>query len=264
MSKLSEWQQKFADGFEAAILKYYKPALGFATRNRFATLMTFIGVFVLILSFIMSGWTRFTFFPRIPSETVRATITMPVGTSFEVVDGYVAKISDAAKQLQEKYRDVNGQSVILNTLATTGGWRGDNQGQVRFEILPAEKNYFGIGSRELVNEWRDLIGPLPGAESVTFRAEFGRGGDPIDVQLSATSMSLLETVAEEVKAYIATYPTAFDIADSMSDGKEEIQIELTDQGYAMGMSISSITSQVRNAFLVLKFNVFNVVGTMSV
>ncbi|MFD2166706.1 efflux RND transporter permease subunit [Thalassotalea euphylliae] len=246
--KLTELQQKFADGFEHAIIKYYKPLLNKAINNRLTTLFGFIGVFILILSFITSGWTKFTFFPRIPSETARANVTMPVGTSFDVIDSYVQKMSNAASQLQEKYRDENGESVITNVLAITGGSSNSNVGRVRFEILPADKNNTGVTIRELVNEWRALIGPLPGAESLTFRAEIGRAGDPIDIQLSATDLTLLKTVAEKVKERLATYPTAFEISDSLSNGKEEIQIELTEQGHAMGMSVTSITRQVRNAF----------------
>lgn len=247
VGKLASMQHKIADGFEAAIIKYYKPVLKRAVSHRLTTLFTFIGVFILIMSFIMSGWTKFTFFPRIPSETARANLTMPVGTSFEVMDSYVAKMSDAAKQLQDKYTDEDGNSVILNILAITGG-RDSNVGRVRFEILPADKNDTGVEIRQLVAEWRALIGAMPGSESLTFRAEIGRGGDPIDVQLSATDLDLLKQVAEEVKQRLATYPTVFEISDSLSNGKEELQIELTDQGHAMGMSINSITSQVRTAF----------------
>ncbi|MCH2056470.1 MAG: efflux RND transporter permease subunit [Thalassotalea sp.] len=247
VGKLASMQHRIADGFEAAIIKYYKPVLRRAASHRLTTLFTFIGVFILIMSFIMSGWTKFTFFPRIPSETARVNLTMPVGTSFEVMDSYVAKMSDAAKQLQDKYTDEDGNSVILNILAITGG-RDSNVGRVRFEILPADKNETGVEIRQLVAEWRALIGAMPGSESLTFRAEIGRGGDPIDVQLSATDLDLLKQVAEEVKQRLATYPTVFEISDSLSNGKEELQIELTDQGYAMGMSINSITSQVRTAF----------------
>ena len=32
--------------------------------------------------------------------------------------------------------------------------------------MPAEKRESDIGSRELASEWRDLIGIIPGAESV--------------------------------------------------------------------------------------------------
>ncbi|WP_448549332.1 efflux RND transporter permease subunit [Thalassotalea fusca] len=243
-SKFSQWQQNFADGFENAILKYYQPILKRATKNRMTTLALFVGTFALILAFIVSGWTKFVFFPRIPSETARANLTMPVGTSYDVVDAYVEKMSNAAKVLKDKYRDEDGNSVILNILAITQ----NEQGRVRFEILPADQNDTGIGTRELVQEWRSLIGTLPGAESLTFRAEIGRGGDPIDVQLTASELSTLKEASEQVKQRLATYPTAFEISDSLSNGKEELQIELTAQGYALGMSSSYITRQVRNAF----------------
>lgn len=244
VSKFSAWQQKFADGFENAILKYYQPILALATKNRLTTLSLFAGVFILIFAFISSGWTKFVFFPRIASETARANLTMPVGTSYDVVDSYVEKMSKAASLLQDKYRDENGNSVILNTLAITR----NETGRVRFEILAADQNETGIGIRQLVAEWRELIGDLPGAESLTFRAEIGRAGDPIDIQLSATNLLTLKEVSEQVKTRLAQYPTIFEISDSLSNGKEELSIELTEQGHAMGMSSSFVTRQVRDAF----------------
>ncbi|MCG9733730.1 efflux RND transporter permease subunit [Pseudoalteromonas shioyasakiensis] len=248
-SKLQQFQQRFADGFEHAIMKYYQPLLNVALKNKLATVSLFVGVFFIILTLITSGWTKFIFFPRIPSETVRAELTFPAGTPFEVTNKYIIDMSDKAKELQDKYRDEDGQSVILNILATTGGRGGSsNTGSVRFEITPAEKRESDIGSRELASEWRDLIGIIPGAESVTFRAEFGRSSDPIDVQLSGSSIDTLEAVAEKVKERLATYPTVYEIADSMSDGKDELQIELTEQGLALGLNRVDVSQQVRNSF----------------
>jgi len=248
-SKLQQFQQRFADGFEHAIMKYYQPLLNVALKNKLATVSLFVGIFFIILTLITSGWTKFIFFPRIPSETVRAELTFPAGTPFEVTNKYIIDMSDQAKELQDKYRDEDGQSVILNILATTGGRGGSsNTGSVRFEITPAEKRESDIGSRELASEWRDLIGIIPGAESVTFRAEFGRSSDPIDVQLSGSSIDTLEAVAEKVKERLATYPTVYEIADSMSDGKDELQIELTEQGLALGLNRVDVSQQVRNSF----------------
>ncbi|HAG40060.1 MAG TPA: acriflavine resistance protein B, partial [Pseudoalteromonas sp.] len=249
-SKLEVLQQRFADGFESAILKYYQPILAKALRYKLATVSLFVGVFFIILTLITSGWTKFVFFPRIPSETVRVTLTLPTGTPFEVTNKYVMDMSQKAQLLQDKYRDEDtGESVILNILASTGGRGGvSNSGSVRFEITPAESRDSDIGSRELVSEWRDLIGIIPGAESVTFRAEIGRSSDPIDVQLSGTSLDTLQKIAESVKARLSTYPTVFDIADSMSDGKEELQIELTEQGFALGLNRVDVANQVRNSF----------------
>ncbi|MGS0536279.1 efflux RND transporter permease subunit [Pseudoalteromonas sp. SaAl2] len=248
-SKLERLQQRFADGFETAIMKYYQPVLNLALKNKLATVSAFIGIFLVILTLISSGWTKFVFFPRIPSETVRANVTFPAGTPFDVTNKYIVLMADKAKELQDKYRDEDGESVILNILASTGGRGGtSNTGSVRFEITPAEERDSDIGSQQLSSEWRDLIGVIPGAETITFRAEIGRSSDPINVQLSGSTIETLETVAEKIKVRLATYPTVFEIADSLSDGKEELQVELTDQGLALGLNRTDVLQQIRNSF----------------
>ncbi|MFV2057533.1 MAG: efflux RND transporter permease subunit [Thiohalomonadales bacterium] len=251
-SGFSRWQQSFADRFEQAILKYYRPLLALSLRYRYATLAIFVGVLAIIVSLTLTGWSKFVFFPRIQTETAKASLTMPSGTAFDVTDRYIIKITAAARTLKEKYRPLNaGQDLILNILSITGSSRGSSGshvGRVYFEIQPPEDREIGITSRELVNEWRDMIGPIPGADQVTFRAEFGRGGDPIDVQLSSQSLTQLEKLADEIKVHLATYPGVYDIADSLSDGKQELQIELNDHGYALGLTRSDIIQQVRNAF----------------
>jgi len=249
-SRFERFQHKFADGFEGAILKYYQPLLITALKHKLATLSLFVGVFIIIVTLITSGWTKFIFFPRIPSETVRVNLTLPTGTPFEVTNKFVIKMADKAHDLQEKYRDPEtNQSIILNILATTGGRGGvSHSGGVRFEIIPPEQRESTITSKELVREWRKLIGTVPGAESLTFRAELGRSSDPIDVQLTATSLETLKEVADKVKTRLATYPTVFEIADSLSNGKEELQIELTDQGRALGFTRVEVSRQVRSAF----------------
>jgi len=249
-NRFEQWQERFADGFERAILRYYQPLLAFSLRHKFATLAVFIGTFSIIMALLVSGWTKFIFFPRVPSETVRARLTMSTGTTFEVTNKYIIEMAEQAEVLREKYTDEeSGESVIINILASTGGRGGaSNSGSVRFEIIPPEQRESTITSRELVSEWRALIGPIPGAESVTYRAEIGRSSDPIDIQLSGNSQSTLQEIADKIKQRLTTYPTVFEIADSLSDGKEELQIELTNQGKALGLTRVSISNQVRNAF----------------
>ena len=249
-SKLDHYQQKFADGFERAILHFYQPALVKAIKYKWTTLSVFVGVFAIILVLIMSGWTRFVFFPRIPSETIRVSLSMPAGTAFEITNKYIVKMADHARELQETYTDDDtGDSIVLNILATTGGRGGaTNEGSVRFEITPPESRSSSITSGQLLNEWRKLIGDIPGAETISFRAELGRSSDPIDVRLSATDVSMLEEVANKVITRLNTYPTVYDISDSLSDGKQELQVELNKQGEALGLTRANVAGQIRNAF----------------
>jgi len=177
-------------------------------------------------------------------------LTLPAGSPFEVTNKHILKMTEKAEELRNKYIDEDtNESIIINILATTGGRGGvSNKGSVRFEITPPESRNLSIGSAQLVREWRALIGPIPGAESITFRAEIGRSSDPIHVQLKASSIDTLKEITDKVKLRLATYPTVFDIEDSLSDGKEELQIELTEQGKALGLTRVSISNEVRRAF----------------
>jgi multidrug efflux pump subunit AcrB len=247
--RLSQMQQRFADGFERMILKYYQPLLALSLKHRLTTLALFSGVFILILAFILSGWTRFVFFPRVEADTARASLTMPSGTPFEVTDRHIVRMVEAARALQEDYRDPNtGESVIMNIFSTTGAGGSAETGRIRFELQPAEEREQEVSASTLINEWRERIGPIPGAETLTFRAEIGRASDPVSIELRSGDVDDLRAMAQQVKARLETYPTLFDIADNLSDGKEELQLELTPQAHLLGLTRSDIIRQVRQNF----------------
>ncbi len=251
-SKLQRWQQRFADRVEAVVLSYYRPALNWGLHHRYLTLTLFIGTLMVIVALSFSGWIRFTFFPRVQSEVASATLEMPAGTPFEVTDRYIQAMADAAMDLKAQFRQLNdGEDVILDIQATTGqgdGSRGTHVGRVRFEIAPPEERRMSVTSSELVKQWRQNIGEVPGAESLNFRAEIGRGSDPISIQFMGNDYRVLAAVAEETKRMLGRYPQVFDIGDSLSDGKEELQIELRNQAYALGLTRADIINQVRQAF----------------
>ncbi|EWH12256.1 RND family efflux transporter [Catenovulum agarivorans DS-2] len=247
--RIAKFQQRFADGFEAGILKYYQPALTKCLSNKLTTVVSFVGVLLIIIVAATQGYTKFTFFPRVPSETVTASVVMPSGTPFEVTDRHIDRMTKLARQLQEKYIDPDtGESIVVHILSQTGNGGSAANGRVRFEITPPEKRSMDISSQDLAREWRSLIGEIPGAEELTFRSEIGRSSDPIDIQLRGNNFVQLNKVAEAIKDRLATYPTVFDIRDSMADGKEELQIELKPEAHLLGISRSDVIRQVRQAF----------------
>lgn len=188
---------------------------------------------------------------RIEGETARASLTMPVGTQFDVTDRHVTRMLEAAQELQTKYSDEAGNSAIRHVLASTGsrrGSQGSQYGRVQIELVPYERRTVDVSTRQIIAEWRRLIGVVPGAESLNFRADFFRAGDPIDVQLSGNSLEQMNEVAGAIKQHLASYPTVYEIADSLSDGKEELRIELKQQAHVLGLTRNNIVSQVGQAF----------------
>lgn len=245
MSGFQAWQTRFADGFEDFILKYYKPLLKSAIEHRYSTAAAFIGVLVILIALIMSGWMRFSPFPQIEGETATATLTMPAGTPFDVTNRHAEAIFVAARELQDKHRDEEtGQSMVTNILTNVSS----GSARVQMETVPRQDRTMEFSTNALGNEWRRLIGNVPGAESLNFRSSFFRAGDPVDVQFSGNSLETLNTVGDQLKEHLATYPGVYEIADSLSNGKEELQIELSPQGHLLGLTRSDIVNQVGQAF----------------
>ncbi len=254
-NRISQWQQNFANGFEGFILRYYKPFLVKALNLRFITLTAFIGALLIVVSMMSSGWLRFVYFPSIQSETITAALVMPTGTPFEVTDKHTKHMIDQAIALKKKYYDEEtGESLIQNIYASSGaagrGRYGTQYGRVRFEITaPEDRNSFhNVHNPELVNEWRSMIGEIIGAEEITFRSEIFNFGSPLNIQLEGNDFKSLRKVADELKARMAIHTGVYDINDSMSEGKEELRIQLKPEAYALGISESDVVRQIREAF----------------
>ncbi|MDH3640402.1 MAG: efflux RND transporter permease subunit, partial [Gammaproteobacteria bacterium] len=252
-------QRKVAKSLEWAIERLYKPVLAAAMRQRYFTISIFAGVAIVVLTLVFSGWIGFIFFPRVQSETARANLVMSTGTPFEVTSAHIDRMTAAAERLRDKYVDPDsGESVVKNILATHGslgsGARGGQShlGRVMFEIVAPEERTSEVTSSDLVREWRRAIGPIPGAREITYRAEIGRGGDPIDVQLMGEDFDQLRSIARTIKARLGEYPGVFDIADNLEEGKQEIQLKIKPAAEQLGLSMADLARQVRRAFFGLE------------
>jgi len=251
---LSRLQRKVADGLEWLIRHWYQPFLAACMRQRYLTLSVFIGSAIIVFSLVSAGHVKFIFFPRIQSEVARASLTMPTGTPFEVTQKHIDRINNAAKELQQKYVDPEtGLSVIEGIMSTAGSAGGGASGQshvgrVMFEITPPEERALQVTSRELVMQWRRSIGDIPGAKEINYRAEIGRGGAPVNVQLSGRDFDRLKLAAQVTKDKLATYPGVDDITDNFESGKQELLLEIKPAAEQLGLTLSELATQVRQAF----------------
>ena len=250
----SRMQRKVADGLEWAIRHWYQPALAACMRQRYLTVSVFIGTAIIVFSLVTAGHVRFIFFPRIQSEVATASLTMPAGTAFEVTQKHVDKINSAAIELQKKYIDPESGFSIIEAIMSTAGTSGSSSegeshiGRVMFEITPPEERSLVVTSQQLISEWRRAIGSIPGAREISYRAEIGRGGAPVSVQLKGREFERLKEAAQIVKEKLATYPGIEDITDSFESGKQELKLQIKPQAETLGLSLSGITAQVRQAF----------------
>ncbi|AWB66649.1 acriflavine resistance protein B [Saccharobesus litoralis] len=247
------WQQKFAERFEAGIGHYYKPALQWCVHNRFNCLIIFVGFLLVVLSGVFTGENKFVFFPKITADKVVATITMPSGTQFSTLDKYVQTISRHAETLQQRYIDEeSGNSVIRNIVSVSGAKIGSEQqgqvGQVSFELLSEELHGVNINSLQLEQAWRDLVGSLPGVESLVFEAQSAQLHKFIDIRLRGDDLAELEIVADKIKTNFSKFSYIEDVAKNYESGSQELFLELTPLAKTLGLTRVALAEQVRAAF----------------
>ncbi|MBF0455341.1 MAG: efflux RND transporter permease subunit [Magnetococcales bacterium] len=254
--RLQRFQQAFANGLERGVDRYYQPFLEWSLNHRYLTFVLFAGFSFLVITFVASGRFGFTFFPRVQSETARATLTMQTGTAVERTEAHAQRMEAVAVALQNKYRDPqSGESVIRNVL-TSVGWQagrssrgGDSQlAQISLELVPPEERTMTVNTSDLVREWRMGIGAIPGAKELNYRAEIGRGGNPVEVQLMGQNFDQLSSISVQIREWLTQYDGVFDIQDSFEKGKPEITLSLRPEAELLGLSARDLGQQVRQAF----------------
>ncbi len=116
-------------------------------------------------------------------------------------------------------------------------------------MLLVQSDQREITTSRFAEIWRERIGDIAGAENLSFRYSLGASsGSPIDVQLTHPDPETLEAAAEELAQVLHRIPGLRDIDSGVSLGKEQIDLTLTEEGRARGLSEALLARQLRDAF----------------
>lgn len=238
-------QQRFARGLLRIAQGPYRRALAIAVHYRYTTVAVFVAGLIVCLTLIPSGVLRVVFFPNVPSDSLDITLDMPQGTPWRLTHDYARRIQEAAEAMNERFReqDEQGRDAIqtIQVLSET-----DTNARIQIELLVSEER--DIDSVELAQWLREELGPLRGVRSFRISAAAGPGGSPIDVQLQGRDLEQLRQAAAELKLGLAKIEGVQDIRDSFNAGGRELDISVTPEGEALGLTDVELARQVRQAF----------------
>jgi multidrug efflux pump subunit AcrB len=117
---------------------------------------------------------------------------------------------------------------------------------VSLELSPGEERT--IPTHEIVKRWRELIGDVPGVDSMNIASSMLSAGDDVSVELAHADFEKLLEATEKMKVYLGQYNGVSEIADSFETGKRELNFELTEAGIAAGLTRQSLARQVRQFY----------------
>ncbi|TDI12734.1 MAG: efflux RND transporter permease subunit [Acidobacteria bacterium] len=257
------FQSLFSEGLLWVAHHVYRPTLDRGLRYRYVTLALGLAVLLLTASFVAGGWIRFTFFPDVEADYISATLTMPQGTPASVTSEKLRHFEASAEHVRRETIDATGEdpfqhlvtsigSQPYTTLQRQNGGRmvglrsAGHLGEVVIELLPGEER--SSSSEELMQRWRETTEAIPDAVEVVFSASMFSAGDDVDIQLTGSDIGDLRAAAAAVKTRLAEYPNVYEISDSFREGKKQIEMDIRPKAEALGLTLSDLARQVRQAF----------------
>lgn len=251
---------RFADGPYRRLLER---ALGW----RYTTIAAATASLLLCVGVLASGHLRFTFFPPIEADYLAARITMPAGAPIEATEAVVRRLEDSVADLRARLDPEyapRGESLVEHVLAVVGsqpykerqhrspsgsGDRplgGAHLGEVILQLVPSEER--AIATSEIARHWREIVGQVPDAIELVFASDLFSAGGAIEIQLQAHDIGELRGAAARLKERLGTYAGVVDISDSFREGKEEIELAIRPSAEPLGLTLSDLARQVRQAF----------------
>ena len=262
--RLIEAQSRFSERIEHLIYKQFRLVVIRVVAARYLTVAIAFVALMSSIGIVASGRLPFSFFPPLESDQAIAKLTMPLGTPAEVTQEVVLKLERAAQLLEREliaeYPDAPPVTHILaavgNQPSSAGGGgppntqsgsnSGGHLGEVTLQLVASEKR--AVKTREVANRWRNLTGAIPDAVELKFNTSLFTVGNAIDIQLAGDDVDDLRTVAEKIRLRLAQYPGVIDITDSFRAGKQEVKLDISPSGEALGLSLADLARQVRQAF----------------
>ena len=228
----------------------YTPVLRFALKQRFITFAILIAVMILTIGSFNGGIIRGAFFPQIASDRVSIDLLMPEGTNPKITDSIISLVEDAVWRVNEEYTalQTDNKQVVENIIKRVGP--GNNKASLSVNLLPGEER--DAGSPDITNSIRQEVGSVYGVERLTFGSGGNFGGNPVSVSLLGNNTEELKAAKDELRKIMEENPLLADVSDTDPEGIKEINVELNETAYALGLNLQSVMSQVRAGFFGLQ------------
>ncbi|MEM0948775.1 MAG: efflux RND transporter permease subunit [Pseudomonadota bacterium] len=234
----------------------FRPTMAGVIRLRYPVLA---GAFVLLasqLALFIAGDVQWRFFNAPERSSVTGNFAMVPGAGREDTLEQMRLLQSTVERLGTKYEAEHGANPIDYVLSEVGGTTGrglsgsetkdqDQLGSIAIELIDPDLRSYS--SFQFVAALQDAVERHPLVETISFRGwRSGPGGDALDVRLFGASSETLKSAAEELKTRLAQFPEVSALEDSLSYDKEELILELTPQGRALGFTIDSLGQVLRH------------------
>ena len=243
-------------GFNWARDRLFRPFMRLVIWARYPVVAIALAVLATQAALFIRGDVTWRFFNAPERGSVSGNFSMLPGATREDTLEMMAEMQRATNELAAQYEQRYGRNpldyVLANIGSTTGrGLAGadtkdpDQLGAIAIELIDADQRPYS--SFQFVGELQDMVRRHPMVEQISFRGwRSGPGGDSLDVQLFGAEAQTLKDAAEAFKEALLQFPEVSAVEDSLAYDKEELILDLTAQGQALGFTIDALGRVLRD------------------
>ncbi|WP_218398292.1 efflux RND transporter permease subunit [Alteromonas lipotrueae] len=222
--------------------KLYQPALSATITYRYAAVLLFITLFIVVMSLPLTGAVRVGFFPSMQGDTVSANMSLYSDASFGQTERNLLRLERAAIEADKQLMEEKGVGESgMKSLQVTAS--GDQSGTITISL--AEKQPYTLD--ELAARWTALSGNLEAVKKLKIQAR-REMVDAFRVELKSIDDATLTAANTAFQEALEEIDGVFGVESSLTPGEAMMRFELTPEGRAMGMDTQSLSQQLLKAF----------------
>ncbi|MBY6163173.1 efflux RND transporter permease subunit [Mameliella alba] len=243
-------------GFRWMRENLFRPFMRGVIGARYAVVaVVFLALATQITAFI-NGDVTWRFFNSPEQGSVTGNFAMSPGATRADTLEQMRLFQQATEDLGREYAERYGRNPLDYVLAEIGGNAGralpgadtkdpEQLGAISIELIDADLRPYS--SFAFVAELQDRVTRHPLTETISFRGwRGGPGGDSLDVQFYGANSETLKAAAEDLKTAVLRFPEVSAVEDNLSYDKDELILDLTPQGLALGFDIDSLGRTLRH------------------
>jgi multidrug efflux pump subunit AcrB len=242
--------------------KVFRPLMGGVIAARYVVLAGALAILASQVALFINGDVQWRFFNAPERGSVTGNFMMAEGATRADTLEMMREMQRATEELGAEYAEKYGENPLDYVIAQTGGNSGyglagaDNKdndllGGISIELIDADlrclPNVSCYSSFAFVGDLQDRVVNHPLAETVSFRGwRSGPGGDALDVQFYGADTDTLKAASEDLQEALRQYGEVSAVQDNLAYDKEELILDLTAQGQALGFTIDTLGSALRH------------------
>ncbi|MEM9343026.1 MAG: efflux RND transporter permease subunit, partial [Pseudomonadota bacterium] len=243
-------------GFRWVRETLFRPFMAWVIALRYPVIAGAVVLLTSQVALLITQDVQWRFFNAPERGSVTGNFAMLPGATREDTLAQMKLLQDAANTLAEEYEAEHGANPIAYAIAEIGGNTGraisgsetkdeDQLGSIAIELIDPDLRSYS--SFQFVGALQDAVPRHPMVETISFRGwRSGPGGDALDVQFFGAEAETLKAASEALKTRLAEFPEVSAVEDSMAYDKDELVLDLTPQGHALGFTIDQIGATLRN------------------